>query len=322
MGRTRHPIYMTLGVLLIGGGVATGQPAPSGAPPFPKRIEELARALQNEPRLKNLSEQERIDRVEFVTGNTLFILLHEMGHVHISEMNLPVLGREEDEADTFAAITMLKIGTSFSERVLADASQGWFLNERRNEQTGAKPLYYDEHNLSPQRAYQIVCLMVGSDPAKFKGLADNAKMPESRQQSCKRDYEKAVRSWEVVLKPHRRTPDQPETRINVVYGDADGNFEVFARSFRTVRILETVAERSASSYVWPAPFTMEMLSCGGPNASWDDETRTLKVCYQLAFDFAQLYFAYVAAPPPAVVNQKQARKPKRTASSGLPDRGK
>jgi hypothetical protein len=306
----RHlPIFATLGTLLVGGGAASGQPVPSGSPSFQTRIEDVARALQSAPRLKNLSEQQRIDRVEFVVGNTLFILLHEMGHVHFSEMNLPVLGREEDEADTFAAITMLRIGTSFSQRVLANASQGWFLNERRSQQTGAKPLYYDEHDLSPQRAYWIVCLMVGSDPVKFRDLADAAKMPESRQQSCKRDYAKASRSWDMVLAPHLRAADQPETKINIVYGDAQGMFEGFARTFRAIRILETVAERSASNYVWPAPFTLEMLSCDGPNASWDDDTRTLKVCYQLAFDFAELYRAYVpAAPPPAVVNQKRKRK--------------
>lgn len=305
------PIDAILGVLLAGCGAALGQSVPSSSPSFQSRIEELARSLQNDPRLKNLSERELIDRVEFVAGNTLFILLHEMGHVHFSEMKLPVLGREEDEADTFAAITMLKIGTAFSQRVLRNASQGWFFSERRDQQTGAKPLYYDEHDLSAQRAYQIVCLMVGSDPVKFKGLADEAKMPEPRQQSCKRDYAKAMQSWDMVLKPYLRAPDQPETKVNVVYGDALGNFEVFARSFRAVRMLETVAERHVSNYVWPASFTMEMSSCDGPNASWDDETRTLKICYQLAFDFAQLYLAYVpAAPPPAVVNQKRKRKPK------------
>ncbi len=305
MGSLRHlPICA---MLLIGCGAASGQSAPQS---FQERIDELARALKNYPRLKNLSEQQRIDRVEFVVGNTLFILLHEMGHVHVSEMNLPVLGREEDEADTFAAIRMLKIGTSFSQRVLADASQGWFLSDRRDQQTGAKPLYYDEHNLSPQRAYWVVCLMVGSDPAKFKSLADETKMPESRQQRCKEDYAKASRSWDMVLKPHRRAPDQPETKINVVYGDAQGDFEIFAQSFRAVRILETVAARAASDYVWPAPFTMEMQSCDGPNAGWDDKARILKVCYQLAFDFAELYRAYVpAAPPPPIrVSQKQKRK--------------
>jgi hypothetical protein len=318
MGSQRYPaIHATLGLLLIGCGAAAGQ---SGSPSlrtdveevaraFHTRMEEVAHALQNEPRLKGLSEQQLIDRVEFVLGNTLFILLHEIGHVHFSEMKLPVLGREEDEADTFAAITMLKYGTGFSERVLANASQGWFMHGRRDQQTGAKPLYYDEHDLSPQRAYQIVCLMVGSDPAKFRSLADDAKMPESRQQSCRRDYAKALRSWDMVLAPYRRAADQPETKINVIYGDAQGNFEVFARSFRAVRMLETVAERSASIYAWPAPFTMEMLSCDGPNASWDDETRTLKVCYQLPFDFAQLYQAYAPAGPPlALANQKQKQK--------------
>jgi Putative metallopeptidase len=305
----RHlPTYATLGMLLLGCGPALGQSAPSGSPSFRERIKEVARALQNRPAFKNLSEQERIDRVEFVVGNTVFILLHELGHVHFSEMHLPVLGREEDEADTFATLTLLKIGTSFSQRVLANASQGWFLSERRDEQTRAKPLYYDEHDLSPQRAYWIVCLMVGSDPVKFKKLSDDAKMPESRQQSCKENYAKASRSWDMVLAPYRRSPDQPATKINISYGAAEGNLEGFARTFRAIRILETVAERSASGYVWSAPFTLEMRSCDGPNAGWDDETRTVKICYQLPFDFAQLYLAYVqAAPPQATVNQKPKR---------------
>jgi hypothetical protein len=313
-----------LGLALIGCGGAAGQAAPPDAPVskiqdskagakfkaaaeevsrgFQARIVDVAHSLQSDPNLKNLSGQQRVARVEFVLGNTFFILLHEMGHVHISEMKLPVLGREENEADTFAAITMLRISTDFSERVLTTASQGWFLNGRRDQQTGAMPVYYDEHDLSPQRAYQVVCLMVGSGPVKFKHLADDAKMPESRQQSCKRDYEKALQGWNVVLAPWRRAPDQPETRINVIYGDAEGMYAPFARSFRELRILETAAERSAALYNWPAPFTLEMLSCDGPNAGWDTETRILKICYQLAFDFAQLYQAYVQPPlPPPVV---------------------
>ena len=311
MGSSLHclPGWATLGMVLVGCGPALGQSAPPEPASFQERIKEVARALEKYPRLKDLSEQERIDRVEFVVGNTLFILLHELGHVHFSEMHLPVLGREEDEADTFATLTLLRVGTGFTQRVLANASQGWFLSERRDEQTRAKPLYYDEHDLSPQRAYQIVCLMVGSDPVKFKTLADRAKMPEPRQKTCQRDYTKASASWDIVLAPYRRGPDQPETKINVNYGDGEGDFEVFARAFRAMRILETVAVRSASTYVWSAPFSLEMQSCDGPNAGWDDETRTVKICYQLAFDFAQLYLAYIQAPPPqATVNQKPKRK--------------
>lgn len=304
-------ICVATGVLLLGCGAASTQPTPS-APPFQARVEDLARALQNDPRLKNLSEQQRIDRVEFVLGNTLFVLLHEMGHVLIAEMKLPVLGREEDAADTFAALAMLKVGTSFSQRVLAAAAKGWFLSDRRDQQTGEKPLYYDEHNLSQQRAYQTVCFMVGSDAAKFKSLADETKMPEARQQRCREeDYPKASWAWDTVLEPHRRASSQPEAKIEVVYGDAAGDFEIFARSFRAIQMLEAVAQRAAADYAWPAPFNMEMQSCGSPDAVWIDKTRTIRICYDLAFDFAQLYRAYVpAASAPASTNQNRKRKSK------------
>jgi hypothetical protein len=45
-----------------------------------------------------------------------------------------------------------------------------------------------------------------------------------------------------------------------------------------------------------------MRSCGHPDAAWSEENQTLRICYELAFDFAQLYEAYVAeaaSPPPA-----------------------
>ena len=72
------PIYAVMLAPLLGCGAASGQP--SGSPAFQARIEEVARSLQNDPRLKNLSQQQRIDRVQFVVGNTLFVLLHELGH--------------------------------------------------------------------------------------------------------------------------------------------------------------------------------------------------------------------------------------------------
>src|SRR3954463_16242960 len=150
-------------VLQLGCETACAQAAKSAPSrsPFQARIEEVARSLKDNPRLRNLSERQRIERVEFVIGNTLFVLLHELGHVLITEMKLPVLGRAEDAADTFAALRLLTIGTSFTERVLRVASQGWFLNGGRDQQTGAEPLYFGEHSLNEQRAYQIVCLTVG-----------------------------------------------------------------------------------------------------------------------------------------------------------------
>jgi hypothetical protein len=306
MTSQRHPSVCAAIGLLLGCGASAAQPASSGLSPFHERVKEVADSLKNSPRFKNVSEQQRMERVEFVIGNTLFALLHEMGHLSIAEMRLPVLGREEDAADMYAALRMLNIGTSFSQHALAEASKNWFLNARRDRATGAKPIYYGEHSINQQRAYQIVCLMVGSDPAKFKGLADRIKMPQERQESCQKDYVKTSWSWDTALKPHLRVPDQPQTKIDVVYSDAPPPLAGFAQSFRAVRMLETVAQRSGEDYAWPAPFTLEMRSCGRPEAAWSEETRILRVCYELAFDFAELYRAYV--PEALGPSPRQKRK--------------
>ena len=41
-------------------------------------------------------------------------------------MGLPVLGRMEDAADTYAALRLIRSGSNFSHRVLTEAAEGWF----------------------------------------------------------------------------------------------------------------------------------------------------------------------------------------------------
>jgi len=281
--------------LLFGAGPVHAQTAPAGSGQFQERISAVARSLQNNPRLKKLSQRDREKLAEFVTGNMLFALLHELAHTATDEFDLPVLGREEDAADDFAAVRLLRIGSEFSHRVLVEAAKGWFLSYQRDLQDGDKPDFSDEHGLDAQRAYHIVCLMVGSDRSKFADLADETKLPPERQETCPRDFEKASRSWEKVLKPHQRSADQPKTKIDVVYGEGKGNLETYAEAFRTVRLLDVVAEHTADQLAWPAPFTLEMKTCGVINAAWFAPDRKLTLCYELAADFAELYRDFGAA---------------------------
>jgi Putative metallopeptidase len=253
---------------------------------------------------------------EFVSGNLLFVLLHELGHVAITQMGLPVLGKIEDAADTFATLMLLRIGSEFSHGVLADAAEGWFLAHRRDRKTGDEVAFYDEHGLNQQRAYHIVCLMVGSDDQKFEELANEAKLPKGRQDSCAGDYSNAVYSWDLLLKPHRRAPDQPKTKIAVVYGPAEGRAAVARQVARSIQLLETVAEHAADDFVWPVPFTLEMKSCGFPNASWNLPSHKLTLCYELATDFAYLYREYGNAKANGTrLAHSVTRKPGRSTTS-------
>jgi hypothetical protein len=215
-----------------------------------------------------------------------------LGHTTIGELDLPVLGREEDAGDSFASLTLIHIKSEFSERVLAEAAKGWFMADRRDKKEGEPVVYYDEHGLNQQRAYQIVCYMIGADPVRFKGLAEETKLPKDRQQSCSDDYRKAAKSWGVLLQPHVRTADQPKTKIDVVYGEAKGTLEIAAQIARSIRLLDGVAAQSSELVAWPAPFSLEMQTCGFINAKWDQSTRKLTLCYELAQDFAELYRDY------------------------------
>src|ERR1700739_1568085 len=107
-------------VLLAGTGAAAAQTAQPPAPDawqveeaaqnkvraarFRAGLEKAADLLENDPRLGKLNRPQSCQCGEFVSGNILFALLHEIGHAHIQEMGLPVLGREEDAADTFATV--------------------------------------------------------------------------------------------------------------------------------------------------------------------------------------------------------------------------
>jgi hypothetical protein len=280
-----------LSALLLGAGPGFGQAIRT---PHSQRIDIDADARRNHG-----LQETRQDMAEFVVGNMLFVLLHEMAHVHVTEMGLPVLGRQEDAADAFATLALLKMGSEFSSGVLVQAAKGWFLSAERDERKGNRLAFYDEHGLDRQRAYQIVCLMVGSDPEKFGDLADLVRMPEARQQTCEGDYSNAIYSWDLVLKSHRRTADQPKITVMTVYGEDKSGLEVNARSFRALRLLESVAERAAEEFVWRKPFTLELQSCGSPGAQWDLLSHRLIVCYEMAEEFAQLYRDQTADRKPA-----------------------
>jgi hypothetical protein len=192
---------------------------------------------------------------------------------------------------------------AFSNRVLTQSARGWFLSDRRDAKENIPMAFYDEHALDAQRAYNIVCLMVGSSPESFRELATSTRMPEERQRTCRADYNNAAWSWKQALAPHMRKPDQPKTTIAVDYAKSE-KFPIFARGFRHILMLEEIAERLADRFNLRRPIGLEMRECGEPGAHWNPSTRKVTICYELCRDFERLYTRYAAAEQSA----KRARK--------------
>ena len=253
------------------------------------RLEAAVEAISTHPRVKDVPRDKLKATTEFAVGNILFVLLHEAGHGLISDLGLPVLGREEDAADQFATVTMLEMKTEFTHRTLVNSAKSWLISDRRSREEGEVVTYYDNHGLDLQRAYNIICLMVGSDNDQFQDLANEVNLPDDRQETCVFDYSNAQWSWEQALKPHRRTPDQERTKYEIIYGKAEGTFDLFEKVARVTGIMERAADRLVDLYVWKKPFTIEVLTCGSSGAKWVGADHKITLCYELAEEFVQFY---------------------------------
>ncbi len=135
---------------------------------------------------------------EAVVDSTLFALVHEMSHALIDVFELPVLGRDEDAADSGSAIflTSLEDGA----QIVHNAVQFWRL---RGQALDLHDLSFaDEHGLDTQRAYNLVCWIYGRSVTKNAFLEHE--LPTSRRARCPMEYSQLARSWDKVLKEHLR----------------------------------------------------------------------------------------------------------------------
>jgi hypothetical protein len=261
-----------------------------------QRVIDTARGLQGDPYFKKMSAQQIQAGIEFVAGNALFVLIHETAHALINELGILVLGREEDAADALATLVLLRMSEAFADRVVVNAAKSWFLSDQRDRRDGVPSVYYDSHGMDLQRAYYIVCLLVGGQPAKFKALADEVQMPDERQRTCRDDFNNASWSWREALKPHRRAPDQPKTPIAVTYGPVAKEHAMLAEISRQLKVMEGTAAHLSNDFAWKRPIALEMQTCGDPGARWELRAGKIVICYELIAEFRDLHRKYGHAP--------------------------
>jgi hypothetical protein len=237
-------------------------------------------------------KQTRNSVIRFAANNSQFVLYHEVGHLLIDQLELPVLGREEDAADNMATWMLLRDQTPESEVALADAARGWELtglaygSGRHVEDLAAS------HSLDQQRAYQIVCMMVGSNKHTFRPIANQYAMARERQESCFWDFELMDRSISSVLRDHMGEG----TEVNVVYHDAGGNLRFAADAFRASGVFDAVAQNLRDSFRLPKAVKFNARRCGEANAFYDRDTLEVIFCYELMKELMELNLADLPAP--------------------------
>jgi hypothetical protein len=231
-----------------------------------------------------LTDEQKAEAMDFAMHDAIFTLYHESGHLLVHELGLPVLGKEEDAADSLAVVQIFKNTKDEDElfNTMNDVADGWYYSSLN--MTDEDIDTYDDHSLDIQRANTMVCMMVGANPDEFGETADAYEMDADQQDACTETYQQAVDSWDKELLPH--LAKAPGAEIPVTYEKA-GKFQQYADELQSRKVLENLADELRTNYALPGPVTIAAKQCDDANAFYDPETHSITYCYELAADMYQ-----------------------------------
>ena len=244
--------------------------------------------------------------LRFVTANAEFTLLHEMGHLLINELQLPVLGREEDAADQLGFVGLFLLqgkqrDANFYAKLL-DVADYWRLEWRLPKAPEEKVYSWDSHGLDAQRFYNIACLAYGSDPQNLEWIITATGLPDERAFYCPQEYQQVQHAVNWLERHFRRPPGAPPgQRIQVLYDEPPRQLEHGADMLAKVRAsgeLEAVANKASDTFALPRPLTLRLTTCGSPDAWYNTQSGELTLCYERLEHFRQLAAQLPKVRPP------------------------
>lgn len=233
------------------------------------------------------------ERASFIVNNITHILFHEAGHVlfheagHavIDQFELPVIGQEEDAADSFATVEVLELYED-PYFILLDSAEANFLMQEDVDLEDQQN-YFGVHDLDVQRGYRIVCMAVGTDRDKYGDIADWAQLPEGRQESCVDDADMAIDSWASFREQIARDLDAPAASISISYED-HGKFEAEYALLKDNEVMEDFRDYLTSEFAWPSTMSLSVEQCDEANAFYDPASVSIVMCYEMVAFMAEL----------------------------------
>jgi hypothetical protein len=150
-----------------------------------------------------------------IVGQFMFWSLHETGHAVFDIFQMPLLGREEDAADLFAAYIMLEFGRDQARRWVEGAA---YTSDEFMADVPWGKNYASVHGLPQQRFYNLICLAYGADPVTFADVAENMTnmmtqkgmlpkqeqgvLPKQRAENCAYEFQTVDHAFKTLIRPH------------------------------------------------------------------------------------------------------------------------
>ncbi|OED38667.1 hypothetical protein AB833_18425 [Chromatiales bacterium (ex Bugula neritina AB1)] len=142
-------------------------------------------------------DSREIEQLEFADDAILHTLFHEIAHALTDQLEIPIVGKEEDAADGLASVLLLEYYEDGAEMARNAAELFAMEGEERGELS--KEDFWDEHSLDEQRYFSTMCQIYGSDPEKYTALGDEMEFTEDRREICVETYQRLVDDWITLL---------------------------------------------------------------------------------------------------------------------------
>ena len=215
----------------------------------------------------------------FVRDNLVATFYHEVGHALIDTLELPVLGREEDAADTLSVLLIDRLWQEdAAEDLIRSVADAYLLFDAQSTANDEPLPYWDTHSLDLQRYYNTVCLFYGADPDAREDLADALDLPAERRESCQEEYQLAADSWGAMLDGRPPQDHNPAFRLIEPAGQND-----------LTELIATEVGILNGEYGLPVRIDVTVETCGEANAFYDLRARRVVMCVEYADDLTSLY---------------------------------
>lgn len=222
----------------------------------------------------------RQDPVErFVESNIAETLYHELGHVLIDVLDLPIFGPEEFAADLFAIVLINRLHDE--DRVVSmtyDIAAAYDAGAVKESTAGSGPAMWDVHGSDRQRYFNLACHMYGANPDERDDVAEELGLPDARAETCEEEYDLTSRAWGEVL--DRIAVGAPGTSFQMDW--------ILDENSHLTRFVAGEVDRLNAIMVLPEKITVSVIPCGEVNAFYDPGPREMIICTELGEHLAAL----------------------------------
>lgn len=205
----------------------------------------------------------------FVENVITHLLIHELAHALIREFDLPVLGNEENIADSFSTLFIAQTMPDRAEAIIKDSARSWLVKAAETETADID--LKGEHAPRARRAYRAVCWLYGPDPRAYASLPAWIGLSEDDANACADAAPELIRSWRRVLRPNMMPDGMKTSEFRIVYGD--GPLKVMMQASGLMEDVGEIIRR----FDWHSLITLHFDHCDR-GAYWRRNGRMIVLC--------------------------------------------